>query len=93
MQWGILEVVQKRLGNSVKDIHFERGVVNIPVLSPNHYWKMSSTKLGPLIQAIQTLKEPQKIESLRNDMLKAILPYIHDNALRLDYLITVAIKV
>ncbi len=93
MQWGIPEVIQKRLGNSsVKNIHFERGEVNIPVLSPNHWWKMASTKLGPLIQVVQTLKDTQEVESLKNDVLQAIMPYFHDNLLKLDYLITVSIK-
>lgn len=92
MQWGNPDVVQERLGSNVKNIRFERGVLKIPVLSPNHYWKMSSTKSGPITQAIQTLKENQKIDSLREDILQAIIPYIHDNLLRLDYLITVAIK-
>jgi len=93
MQWGDPGVVKKRLGdNNVKNIHFERGVLKIPVMSPNHYWKMSSTKSGPLIAVIQTLKEPQKIESLREDILQAIIPFIHDNLLTLDYLITKAIK-
>jgi SAM-dependent methyltransferase len=92
MQWGNPDVVQKRLGPYVKNIHFERGVVSIPMLSPNHYWRMVSTKSGPLIQAIQTLKDPQKVESLKKDVLQAIAPYTHDNMLRLDYLVTVAIK-
>ncbi|MER5175161.1 MAG: hypothetical protein ABJB76_05805 [Candidatus Nitrosocosmicus sp.] len=92
LQWGIPEVVQQRLGNSVKSIHFERSVVNKPILSPNHYWKMMSTKSGPVIQAIQTLKDAQNIESLRKDVLEAIMPYFQDNVLRLDYLITMAIK-
>jgi SAM-dependent methyltransferase len=91
--WGIPEVIQKRLGNSkVKNIHFERGAINKPIVSPNHWWKMSSTTSGSLIHAIQILKEPQKIESLRQDVLEAITPYIKDNVLRLDYLVTVAIK-
>ncbi len=94
MLWGIPEVIQKRLGSNskVKNIHFERGVVNKPILSPNHWWKMASTKSGSLIQAIQTLKEPQKVESLKKDILQAIMPYIHENVLNLDYLVTVAIK-
>jgi ubiquinone/menaquinone biosynthesis C-methylase UbiE len=92
LQWGIPEVVQKRLDNSVRNIHFERGVVNKPILSPNHWWKMSSTNSGSLIHAIQTLNDAQKIESLRYDVLEAITPYIHDNVLRLDYLITRTIK-
>ena len=92
--WGIPEVIQKRLGNSkVKNIHFERGAINKPIVSPNHWWKMSSTTSGSLIYAIRILKEPQKVESLRQDVfLEAITPYIKDNVLRLDYLVTVAIK-
>jgi SAM-dependent methyltransferase len=92
MQWGNPEVVTKRLGSDVINIHFERGVIKKPVLSPNHYWETSSTKGGALIQAIQTIKDPQKIDSLRNDILQAIVPYLHENILRLDYLITVATK-
>jgi SAM-dependent methyltransferase len=92
MQWGNPDIVQKRLGPYVKDIHFERGVVSIPVLSPNHYWRMVSTKSGPMMQAIQTLKDHQKVESLKKDVLQAIEPYTNENLLRLDYLVTVAIK-
>jgi len=93
MQWGYPNVIKKRLGDrNVKNIHFEMGVLNKPMLSPNHYWQMSSTKSGSIIAAIQTLKDPQKIESLKEDILQAIIPYIHDNVLRLDYLITVATK-
>jgi hypothetical protein len=45
--WGIPEVIHKRLGNSkVKNIHFERGVINKPIVSPNHWWKMSITTSG-----------------------------------------------
>ena len=61
-------------------------------MSSNHYWKMASTKSGLLIQAIQTLKDNQKIEALKKDILQAIGPYTHDNMLRLYYIITVAIK-
>jgi hypothetical protein len=92
MQWGNPEVVKKRLGSDVINIHFERGVIKKPVLSPNHYWETSNTKGGALVQAIQTIKDPQKIQSLRNDILQAIVPYLHENILRLDYLITVATK-
>jgi hypothetical protein len=44
---------------------------------------MASTKSGLLIQAIQTLKDNQKIEALKKDILQAIGPYTHDNMLRL----------
>jgi SAM-dependent methyltransferase len=65
MQWGIPKVIQERLASNVNKIHFDRGLVNVPLLSLNHYWNRSITKSGTMIQVIQTLKETQKIESLR----------------------------
>ncbi len=94
MQLGIPEFIHKRLGvaNNVKDIRFERRAIKKPVLSPNHYWKKVSTKGGTLILAIQTIKDPRKVEDLKKDILQAIAPYILDNMLRLDYLVTMATK-
>jgi ubiquinone/menaquinone biosynthesis C-methylase UbiE len=97
MQWGNPEIIQKLLVDessdiTIEDIHFERGVVKIPVLSPNHYWARTSTKSGPVIQAIQTIKDLSKIEDLKKDVLEAISPYYKDNELKLDYLITIATK-
>jgi ubiquinone/menaquinone biosynthesis C-methylase UbiE len=97
MQWGNPENIQKLLvdGSSdltIGDIHFERGVAKIPVLSPNHYWARTSTKSGPVIQAIQSIKDLSKIEDLKKDVLQAISPYYKDNELKLDYLITVGTK-
>jgi SAM-dependent methyltransferase len=91
MQWGIPEVVRERLGNGVKDLHFERGVVNVPLLSPNHFWQLFSTKYGPMIRAIQTL-ESAKVDALRHDLIQAIAPYFYENVLRWDYLLTIAMK-
>ena len=39
----------------VKDVRFERDVLNIP-LSPNHYWKILSTKFGPMILPLKHLQ-------------------------------------
>lgn len=91
MQWGIPEVVRERLGNGVKNLHFERGVVNVSLLSPNHFWQMFSTKYGPMIRAIQAV-ESAKVEALRHDLIQAIAPYFYENVLRWDYLLTIAIK-
>jgi ubiquinone/menaquinone biosynthesis C-methylase UbiE len=50
IQWGNPETVQRLLNgggssrNAIEDVHFERGVVKIPVLSPNHYWSRISTR-------------------------------------------------
>jgi ubiquinone/menaquinone biosynthesis C-methylase UbiE len=96
IQWGSPELIHRLIlecsHDTIGDIHFERGIVKIPVLSPNHYWKMMSTRSGPVIQPIQTIKEPSKIEALKKDVLEDIAPYYKDNELKLDYLITKAKK-
>jgi len=93
MEWGIPEVIRKRL-TGVKGIYFERGTVNVPILSPNHYWNHFSSNYGPLIQAIRLVKEQseEKVELLRKDFLNAIRPYIYENELRVGYLLTIGIK-
>jgi SAM-dependent methyltransferase len=94
MQWGIPEIVRERLGSNVKDLHFERGAVNIPLLSPNHFWHLFSTKYGPLIRAIQALGgQTTKVKELELDFVRSITPYVHENLIRLDYLLTLALKV
>ena len=90
--WGVPEVIEKRL-NEVSKVHFERGTALFPILSPNHFWEFMSTKYGPLINTIQILKnrgDSIEINSLRDDFLKAIDPYVFDNSIGLGYLLTLA---
>ncbi|MDN5868540.1 MAG: hypothetical protein L0H55_14240 [Candidatus Nitrosocosmicus sp.] len=64
-----------------------------PILSPNHFWEFMSTKYGPLINTIQILKnhgDSIEIDSLRDDFLKVIDPYVFDNRIELGYLLTIA---
>ncbi len=94
MQWGIPEVVRERLGNGVRDLRFERGVVNVPLTSPNHFWHMFKTKYGPMIRATQALggQGTSKVEALEHDFIQAVAPYMHENLIRQDYLLTLALK-
>ena len=87
-----MDVVVGSNRDVIKDIHFEWWVVKIPILSPNHYWERMGTKSGPVIQTIQTIKDPSKIEALKKDVLKDINPYYKDNELKIEYLITKEIK-
>lgn len=90
--WGEPEKIKQLLSGTV-DIFFERGTINVPILSPNHYWQDTITKSGFMIQVIYTLKKQQdyeRIELLRKDYIKILKQYIKDNVLRLGYLITVA---
>ncbi len=95
MQWGIPSNIQELLFD-VKDIFFERDTIEYPILSPNHYWQEMATKSGSMIQLIRGLEKENKIEKIeliRQDYLKTLEPYIHDNIVRLGYLLTVATKV
>ncbi|MDF0680688.1 MAG: class I SAM-dependent methyltransferase [Candidatus Nitrosocosmicus sp.] len=92
--WGEPEKI-KQLLPGIIDIFFERGTINIPILSPNHYWQDTITKAGFMIQVINTLMKQQdyeRIELFRKDYIKILKQYIIDNILRMDYLITVATK-
>ena len=79
----------------IDTIFFDRGTINIPILSPNHYWQDTITKAGFMIQVIAALEKEEdevKIEFFRKDYIKTLEQYISDNELRLGYLITVAKK-
>ena len=93
MESGVPDVIPTRL-SGVKEIYFERGTINFPILSTNHYWIHFSTKYGPLIQAIRVVKEQgeEKVELLRIDFLNSIKPYIYENELRVGYLPTIRLK-
>jgi SAM-dependent methyltransferase len=95
MQWGIPSKIQELLCD-VKHIFFERDTIEYPILSPNHYWQEMATKSGSMIQLIRALEKEnklEKIESIRQDYLKTLEPYMRDNMVRLGYLLTIATKV
>jgi len=92
--WGEPEKIKQLLPGTI-DIFFERGTINVPILSLNHYWQETITKAGFMIQVINTLKKQQdyeRIELFRKDYIKILKQYITDNVLRMGYLITVATK-
>ena len=88
--WGIPDKTKQLLPGN-KDIFFERDTINIPILSPNHYWLDTITKAGFMIQVIEALGK-DKIESFREDYIKTLKQYTLDSVLRLGYLITIAKK-
>ena len=88
--WGHPNKVNQLLPG-IKDILFERDTINIPILSPNHYWHDTITKAGFMIQVINAL-EKDNIESFRKDYIKTLEPFISNNVLRLGYLIAIARK-
>ena len=56
--WGVPEVIEKRL-NDLTKVHFERGTALFPILSPNHFWELMSTKIWTVNQYYPNIKESQ----------------------------------
>lgn len=91
--WGDVSVVRQRLGDRVRGLHIERGIMSIPALTPKHLRLFQEAKAGPFIRAVQALQpEPERLESWRKEMDEVLGEYHHDNIIRHEYLLTRAIK-
>lgn len=91
--WGDPNVVRERLGERVKDIRFERGTMQWPTLSPQHYRVWNEAKTGPTVRAVQALaKEPARLEAWRREYEALVADYLVDNVMRMEYLLTRATK-
>lgn len=94
VQWGDVAIVRQRLGDNVKRLHSERGIMGIPTLSPRHLRLFQEAKTGPFIQTVRALQQdPARLEAWRNEMDEMVSEYLHDNVVRHEYLLTRAIKV
>jgi SAM-dependent methyltransferase len=94
LQWGDVGIVRQRLGDRVKGLQMERGIMSIPALTPRHLRLFQEAKAGPFIRAVQALQsEPARLEAWRNEMDEVLGEYHHDNAVRHEYLLTRAFKV
>lgn len=92
-QWGEPSIVRERLGAGVADLHFERSVLPWPALSPAHYRTMQEAKAGPFIRAVRALQgEPAKLDAYRREFEAMVTPFLVDNVVRLEYLLSRAIK-
>jgi SAM-dependent methyltransferase len=93
VQWGDVATVRQRLGDNVKGLHLERGIMAIPALSPRHLRLFQEAKAGPFVRTVQALQDdPARLEAWRNEMDEVLGEYLHDNVVRHEYLLTRAIK-
>jgi len=93
VMWGDVTVVRQRLGDGVKRLHQERGIMAIPALTPKHLRLFQEAKAGPFIRAVQALQQdPAKLETWRKEMDEILGEYLQDNIVRHEYLLTRAIK-
>ncbi len=93
VQWGDVATVRQRLGDAVKELHFERGVMTIPALSPAHLRLFQEAKAGPFVRTVQALQQnPARLAEWRREVEALIDEYLHDNLVHQEYLFTRATK-
>jgi SAM-dependent methyltransferase len=94
VQWGEVSVIDQRLGNRVTDLFFERGIMSIPTLSPQHIRLLQEAKAGPFIRTVQALqKDPDRLETWRKEIDRLVSRYLRDNIVRHEYLLTRALNI
>jgi SAM-dependent methyltransferase len=93
--WGDPGVVRQRFGSAVTDIVFDRGTMLVPALSPQHYRLMMERTAGPIIKVIAQLaaSDPARLQAFRTEFDATVAPYVQDNVVRQDYLLTRARKI
>jgi SAM-dependent methyltransferase len=92
-QWGDPNVVRQRLGDTVTDIFFDRGVMTFPTLSAQHYRKGIEETVGPVAKLVESLQgEPSKLAAFRSEFDGFVGRYFEANALRQHFLMTRATK-
>ena len=92
--WGDPGIVRERFGSAVVDIVFDRGTILAPALSRQHYRLTVERTAGPIIKVIQHLEasDPARLQAFREEFDAAVAPYVCDNVVRQDYLLTRARK-
>lgn len=92
-EWGDPVIVTKRLGSAVTHLHFERGLMVAPALSPAHYRQASEQVTGPMARLVQSLeREPAKLLEFRRAYDALTAEYFQENSVQRDYLMTRAVK-
>lgn len=93
--WGDPNVVRERLGPAVRDILFDRDIMIIPALSPQHNRVMTERTSGPVMKLVEALaaSDPQKLATFRQEFEETAADYFVDNTMRQGYLLTRATKV
>ena len=94
VQWGEPAVIRERLGDRVKDLMFERDLMAINTLSPQHVRYVTERTAGPVLKLVEALSatDPAKLEEFRREYDAMAAQYFENNQMRQSYLMTRAKK-
>jgi hypothetical protein len=95
VEWGDPAVVLERLGPTVKDVTFDRDLMTINALSPQHVRYVIERTAGPIYKLVQSLAtaDPARLELFRQEFDALAEQYFEMNTMRQSYLLTRATKV
>lgn len=92
--WGEPGIVRERLGDAVRDLVFERDLMMINTLSPQHVRFVTERTAGPVRKLAEalTVSDPARLEEFRREYDALATQYFEMNTMRQSYLMTRAFK-
>jgi SAM-dependent methyltransferase len=91
--WGDPNIIRQRLGGTVTNLFFERDIMVVASLSPQHTRIAQEKAIGPLAKLVAALRtDPDKLARLRREYEEMISEVFDDNALHLHFIMARAVK-
>ena len=88
-QWGNPAIITERLAGKFGAPFFERGIMKFSALSLPHYRLFMERSVGPIQKLVEHFAaDPQKLEAFREEFEALAAPYLFDNVMHQDYLLT-----
>lgn len=92
--WGDVQLVRQRLGDGVEQIQFNRDRNLFPALSVQHYRHVIEKTAGATMKLVESLStsDPVRLAEFRAEYDALVQPFLANNVVRQDYLLTRARK-
>jgi SAM-dependent methyltransferase len=93
--WGEPTIVRERLGTAVRDLVFERDLLLVNALSPQHVRQFTERTAAPVLKIVQALEtsDPPRLARFRAEFDALASRYFEMNLMRQSYLMSRAVKV
>ncbi len=93
--WGEPAIIRERLGTAVRYLVFDRDMMRVNALSPQHVRHFTERTAAPILRLVEALEpsDPAKLEQFRREFDALAAQYFEMNAMRQSYLMTRGVKV
>ena len=92
--WGEPAIVRERLGTAVRDLVFERDLMLVNTLSPQHVRHFTERTAGPILKMVEVLEQsdPARLAEFRREFDALAGQHFEMNMMRQSYLMTRGVK-